>query len=37
MLGCVSAEKKDNSRLSCQIAMNEKLDGITVHMPYQQW
>lgn len=37
MLECVSAEKKDNSRLSCQIVMNEKLDGITVHMPDQQW
>jgi 2Fe-2S ferredoxin len=37
MLGCVTAERKSNSRLSCQLVMEEGLDGITVHIAEQQW
>ena len=37
MLALTSAERRDNSRLSCQIEMNETIDGIVVHMPDQQW
>jgi len=36
MLGCVAAERKDNSRLSCQIKITDALDGITVMMPPTQ-
>ena len=37
MLACTSAERRENSRLSCQIEMNPALDGIIVHIPDQQW
>jgi ferredoxin, 2Fe-2S len=36
MLTQVSSARKPNSRLSCQIIMNEQLDGLTVHMPAVQ-
>ena len=29
-------EVEPNSRLSCQIAINEELDGLTVHLPEAQ-
>ena len=32
MLGDVTAELKDNSRLSCQIIMSEELDGLKVRL-----
>jgi ferredoxin, 2Fe-2S len=31
-LDYTAAERRENSRLSCQIVMNEALDGIVVHM-----
>ncbi|SFB38742.1 ferredoxin, 2Fe-2S [Collimonas sp. OK607] len=37
MLQCTAAELQAGSRLSCQIAMTEALDGLTVRMPDQQW
>lgn len=37
MLGCVSAERKPNSRLSCQIVMTENLAGIQLGIPVTQW
>lgn len=30
-------EPHENSRLSCQIKMNEELDGIVVHLPESQY
>jgi ferredoxin, 2Fe-2S len=36
MLTQVASQRKPNSRLSCQIIMNEFLDGIVVHMPVTQ-
>jgi 2Fe-2S ferredoxin len=37
MLDAVSAERRPNSRLSCQITVTEALDGITVHLPESQF
>jgi 2Fe-2S ferredoxin len=31
-----AAEGKPNSRLSCQIAMRQELDGLVVRMPQGQ-
>jgi 2Fe-2S ferredoxin len=36
MLESTYAERKPNSRLSCQITMTEALDGLVVHMPEKQ-
>jgi 2Fe-2S ferredoxin len=36
MLGCVAAERRANSRLSCQIVMTPALEGLRVHMPLTQ-
>jgi len=36
MLGEVAAERRPNSRLSCQIEMREDLAGIVVRMPDRQ-
>jgi 2Fe-2S ferredoxin len=36
MLGEVAAERRPNSRLSCQIEMREDLAGIVVTMPDRQ-
>jgi 2Fe-2S ferredoxin len=30
-------EERSDARLSCQIGMNEQLDGLTVHMPERQY
>ena len=35
MLDCV-LDRRPNSRLSCQIRLNEDLDGITVRVPDSQ-
>jgi len=32
----VAADRRDTSRLSCQIAVTEDLDGLTVHVPAEQ-
>ncbi|GAB3629733.1 (2Fe-2S)-binding protein [Pandoraea terrae] len=37
MLQSTAAERRPNSRLSCQIVMTEQLDGITVHIANPQW
>jgi len=36
MLGFVASERRDTSRLSCQIAMTPALDGLAVHLPERQ-
>jgi 2Fe-2S ferredoxin len=30
-------EPKDNSRLSCQIVVNDELDGLVIHLPASQF
>lgn len=37
MLECTASERKANSRLSCQIVMNDELAGIVVRIADQQW
>ena len=36
MLGVTAAERKPNSRLSCQIEMKSELEGLIVRMPERQ-
>lgn len=36
LLGCVAADRRPNSRLSCQIVLQPQLDGIVVHIPETQ-
>ncbi|MFD1944086.1 2Fe-2S iron-sulfur cluster-binding protein [Paradevosia shaoguanensis] len=36
MLDLTASERRDNSRLSCQIRMSDALDGLTVEMPEAQ-
>jgi len=36
MLGSTVAERKPNSRLSCQIRVTAKLNGLVVHTPDRQ-
>lgn|SRR5690606_19911664 len=36
MLGSTAAERKPNSRLSCQLRVTAKLDGLVVHTPETQ-
>jgi 2Fe-2S ferredoxin len=36
MLAFTAAERRGNSRLSCQIALTEELDGLTVDLPEAQ-
>lgn len=37
MLEIAAAERKPNSRLSCQIVMTAELEGVTVHLPETQY
>ena len=37
LLDGVAAERKANSRLSCQIDMTDALDGLIVHLPENQY
>lgn len=37
MLECTASEKKPGSRLSCQIAVSDALDGLIVHLPEKQY
>jgi 2Fe-2S ferredoxin len=37
MLGATAAERKPNSRLSCQIRMTPELEGLIVRMPDLQY
>jgi hypothetical protein len=36
MLECTAAQRRPESRLSCQIEMTAALDGIVVHVPERQ-
>lgn len=36
MLDCVAAERNDSSRLSCQIAVSDAIDGLVVAIPETQ-
>jgi len=36
MLECTAAERRPNSRLSCQIRMTPELDGLVLHLPGAQ-
>jgi 2Fe-2S ferredoxin len=36
MLDCATAEVRPQSRLSCQVKMNEGLDGVIVRLPETQ-
>jgi len=36
MLECTAAERRPNSRLSCQISMDDELDGLVVRTPETQ-
>lgn len=36
MLECAAAERRSNSRLSCQIEVTSDLDGLVVHIPETQ-
>jgi len=36
LLECVAAERKNNSRLSCQLIMTDELDNIVVNLPSHQ-
>src|SRR4029453_3675112 len=31
------ADRRDTSRLSCQIPVTEERDGLTVHVPAEEW
>ena len=37
LLGGVASELRPTSRLSCQIVMDQALDGLVVHMPEAQF
>lgn len=36
MLECTAAERREGSRLSCQLKMTEALDGLVVEVPERQ-
>lgn len=36
MLDGTAEERKENSRLSCQITITEEMDGLIVHLPADQ-
>jgi 2Fe-2S ferredoxin len=36
MLDGTAAQRKENSRLSCQITLSDELDGLIVHLPEEQ-
>ena len=36
MLESTASERRDNSRLSCQIAITDELDGLVVRLPPEQ-
>jgi 2Fe-2S ferredoxin len=36
MLECTAAERRPESRLSCQIKMHQGLDGLVLHLPDRQ-
>lgn len=36
LLDGAASERRENSRLSCQIKVSDELDGIVVHLPEEQ-
>jgi 2Fe-2S ferredoxin len=36
MLACTAAERRETSRLSCQLVMSPELDGLVVQLPTEQ-
>jgi 2Fe-2S ferredoxin len=36
MLEVTEAERRETSRLSCQLTVEDALDGLTVHVPEAQ-
>jgi ferredoxin, 2Fe-2S len=36
MLGSTASPNKDNSRLSCQVKVTDKLEGLVVYLPERQ-
>jgi len=36
MLDATTAERKPNSRLSCQVTLTDEMDGLIVHLPDEQ-
>lgn len=37
MLDCTAAERRPNSRLSCQISLTDAMQGLRVCIPETQW
>ncbi len=37
MLDCAMSEMKASSRLSCQLRLTDEMDGLTVHIPEEQF
>ena len=37
MLGFTASPRRENSRLSCQIALTDALDGLTADLPASQY
>lgn len=37
MLECTASERRQSSRLSCQIIASDALDGLVVHLPAAQY
>lgn len=37
MLDCAAAERRANSRLSCQIALTPEMQGMVLHVPEHQY
>jgi len=37
MLDSTATERKENSRLSCQVTMTDELDGLTIEIPESQY
>ena len=36
MLECTASERREHSRLSCQLTLRPELDGLVVHLPERQ-
>jgi 2Fe-2S ferredoxin len=36
MLECTASERREESRLSCQLVISQELDGLVVHLPPTQ-
>ncbi|MCK0745198.1 2Fe-2S iron-sulfur cluster-binding protein [Chromohalobacter nigrandesensis] len=36
MLECAASERRESSRLSCQLVVSDEMDGLVVHLPETQ-